>query len=230
MLETVDLVKTFGGVVATNRCSLKVGRGTITALIGPNGSGKTSLFNQICGLIRPDAGRIILDGRDITGLTPHRISRDGVARTFQITRVFPSLTVLENMIVAFHGETAVQRRAMELLHFVGLDDKAGDPAGSLSYGQRKLLEFARAHLNRPKIVLLDEPFAGVNPKLEEKMVEHIRAMNREGVTFFVIDHEMKIIMALCHPIVVLDYGEVIAQGSAAEIQNDERVIEAYFGR
>ncbi len=233
MLEVIDLVKAFGGVVATNHCSLEVKPGTITALIGPNGSGKTTLFNQISGLIRPDGGRIVLDGRDIGGLTPHLIARAGVARTFQITRVFPSLTVMENMIIASHDdddEGAVKKRALELLNFVGIHDKRDDLAGSLSYGQRKLLEFARAHINRPKLVLLDEPFAGVNPKLEEKMVDHIKEMNRQGITFFVIDHEMKIIMSLCHPVIVIDHGEVIARGSAAEIQGNEQVHEAYFGR
>lgn len=233
MLEIRDLVKRFGGVTATHHCSLEVAAGTITALIGPNGSGKTTLFNQISGLIKPDSGRILLDGADITGLDPHRIARAGVARTFQITRVFPSLTVLENMVLAALGggdEAAVTRRALELLDLVGLHARRDELAGGLSYGQRKLLEFARAHINRPKLVLLDEPFAGVNPVLEEKMVHYIQAMNREGVTFFVIDHEMKIIMSLCHPIIVLDHGEVIARGSAAEIQSNTDVQEAYFGR
>lgn len=231
MLELRSLVKRFGGVVATNVQHLSVAAGSITALIGPNGSGKTTLFNQLSGLIRSDSGEILLQGRPIHRLRPHQIARAGVARTFQLTRLFPSLTLLENVCLAAHDETAQPvRRALELLGFVGLHDKREHLAGSLSYGQRKLLEFARAMINRPKLVLLDEPFAGVNPVLEEKMVELIRQTNREGVTFFLIDHEMKIIMALCHPILVLDQGQLIAQGSADEIQANEAVLEAYFGR
>lgn len=231
MLEIKGLVKRFGGVNATNIAQLSVAPGTITALIGPNGSGKTTLFNQISGLIRPDGGEILLEGRPIQRLSPHQIARAGVARTFQLTRLFPSLTLLENMVLAAHSGTAAPlERARDLLGFVGLFEKREQQAGSLSYGQRKLLEFARAMMNRPRLVLLDEPFAGVNPVLEEKMVDHIRAMHREGVTFFLIDHEMKIIMELCHPILVLDQGELIARGSAAEIQSNETVLEAYFGR
>ncbi|HEV2126620.1 MAG TPA: ABC transporter ATP-binding protein [Chloroflexota bacterium] len=241
MLEVTRLMKRFGGVTATNGCTLSVASGTITALIGPNGSGKTTLFHQISGLIRPDGGEITLEGRRIDGRPPHAISRAGIARTFQITRVFPSLTLLANLLVAAHDhpnrgglkvpfdETAARRRAHDLLEFVGLHHLRDEPAGVLSYGQRKLLEFARAHINEPRLVLLDEPFAGVNPVLEARMVEHIKTMRDRGVTFFVIDHEMKIIMSLCHPIIVLDHGDVIAQGTAAEIQSNPAVIEAYFG-
>ena len=232
MLEVSNLVKRFGGLTAIAGCSLQVAAGTISALIGPNGSGKTTLFNQISGLIRPDRGEIRLQGRRIDGLPPHQISHAGVARTFQITRIFPSLTLLQNMLIAAHGhaDAAARGRALELLDFVGLADRRDEPAGTLSYGQRKLLEFARAHINAARLVLLDEPFAGVNPALEEKLVDYIRAMHRQGVTFFVIDHEMKIIMSLCHPIIVLDHGEVIAQGSAAEIRANPAVLEAYFGK
>jgi ABC-type branched-subunit amino acid transport system ATPase component len=231
MLEIRSLQKRFGGVQATNLSTLRVEAGTITALIGPNGSGKTTLFNQLSGLIKPDSGQIWLDGKQIDGLSPHKIARSGVARTFQLTRLFPSLTLMENMVLAAHDRMPQPAaRARELLAFVGLEEKREELAGELSYGQRKLLEFARALVNRPRLVLLDEPFAGVNPVLEEKMVEHIQAMNKQGVTFFLIDHEMKIIMEICHPILVMDGGELIAQGTAAEVQANEAVMEAYFGR
>lgn len=231
LLAVRGVLKRFGGLVAVNNCSLDVAPGTVTALIGPNGSGKTTLFHLITGMLQPDGGDIYLAGQRITGLPPHRINRLGLSRTFQLTRVFGSMTLLENLVVAAAGgsERQQNRRAMDLLRFVGLAEKRDHLAGTLSYGQRRLLEFARALMPEPRLVLLDEPFAGVNPVLEEKLVSHIRDLHRQGVTCLIIDHEMKIIMSLCDPVIVLSHGEVIAQGPPDQVRNDPQVMTAYFG-
>jgi branched-chain amino acid transport system ATP-binding protein len=200
----------------------------VTGVIGPNGSGKTTLFNLITGVVQADEGRIILRGRDITRAAPHVINALGVGRTFQLTRLFGQMTALENLL-AVRGDGG-EARAIELLTFVGLEGLANEYAANLSYGQQKLVEFVRVMMGDPELILLDEPFAGVNPIMEERLIGFIRELLDRGKTVLLTDHEMPIVMSLCHEIFVMDYGEVIAQGPPEEIQRDERVIEAYFGR
>jgi ABC-type branched-subunit amino acid transport system ATPase component len=232
VLRVEGLTKYFGGVAAVNGPTLGVEEGKITGLIGPNGSGKTTLFNLVTGVLEPDGGRVLLEGQPITGWPPHRISERGLARTFQITRVFGNMTVWENMlVVARHGaQTTAPDLARELLERVNLLDW-GDRFGSeLSYGQQKLLELVRALMLEPRLILLDEPFAGVNPTMVQTILELIRTLQREGKSVFVIDHAMSIIMELCDRLLVLDMGELIADGPPASIQANDRVLEAYFGR
>ena len=230
-LEVVRLVKRFGGVTAVNGCTLALERGRIYGLIGPNGSGKTTLFNCITGLEVRDAGVIRFRGRRIDGLRAHRVAGLGVARTFQVIRVFPELTALENLLVVSRGDRpAATRRSRELLAFVGLEALADEPAGSLSYGQQKLLEFVRVLMMDPALVLLDEPAAGVNRTLLNDLLAAIRRLRDEGRTILIVEHDMKVVMGLCEHVFVLDHGEKIAEGPPEAIQKDERVIEAYFGR
>ena len=230
-LEVVRLVKRFGGVTAVNGCTLALERGRIYGLIGPNGSGKTTLFNCITGLEVRDAGVIRFRGRRIDGLRAHRVAALGVGRTFQVIRVFPELTALENLLVVSRGDRpAAARRSRELLAFVGLEGLADEPAGSLSYGQQKLLEFVRVLMMDPALVLLDEPAAGVNRTLLNDLLAAIRRLRDEGRTVLIVEHDMKVVMGLCEHVFVLDRGEKIAEGPPEAIQRNERVIEAYFGR
>ncbi|MBI3089375.1 MAG: ABC transporter ATP-binding protein [Candidatus Tectomicrobia bacterium] len=205
--------------------------GGIFGLIGPNGSGKTTLFNLITGLYRIDAGRIRFRGRRIDGHKPHQIARAGIARTFQIIRVFPELTAFENLLVATddHRAEATRDQAEELLELVSLAHLRNEYAANLSYGQQKLLEFARCLMRDPRLILLDEPAAGVNRTLLNSLIEHIARLSQRGKTIFIVEHDMKVVMELCDSVFVLDQGELIAQGPPAEIQRDERVIAAYFG-
>jgi ABC-type branched-subunit amino acid transport system ATPase component len=231
VLEVDELTKRFGGVTAVNRCSLALAPGRIHGLIGPNGSGKTTLFNCITGLERRDAGTIRFRGRRVDGLPAHRIAGLGLGRTFQVIRVFPELTALENLMVVTRGDGAgAARRARELLAFVRLEGLAGELAGNLSYGQQKLLEFARVLMLDPALILLDEPAAGVNRTLLNELLAAIRRLRDEGRTILIVEHDMKVVMGLCEWVFVLDYGEKIAEGPPEAIQRDERVIEAYFGR
>jgi branched-chain amino acid transport system ATP-binding protein len=183
-------------------------------------------------VLAPDAGRIVLKGQNVAGWPSHRITALGLGRTFQITRLFQAMTVLENMQVAARAvdPARVTARADELIEFVGLNDLREEYAGNLSYGQQKLIEFMRILMTEPDVILLDEPFAGVNPVMENKLVDLIHALLDQGKTFLITDHEMRLIMSLCERVLVLDYGHLIAEGTPAEIQADERVIEAYFGR
>ena len=231
ILEARDVTKRFGGVTAVNRCSLALAPGKIYGLIGPNGSGKTTLFNCITGLDPRDAGEIRFKGERIDGLKPHQVARLGIGRTFQIMRVFPELTALENLLVVTRGpfETA-RRRAEELLRFVTLDRLGHEYAGNLSYGQQKLLEFIRVLMTDPELILLDEPAAGVNRTLLNELLAAITQLRDRGKTILIVEHDMKVVMGLCEAIFVLDYGEKIAEGPPGVIQTDERVIEAYFGR
>ncbi len=231
VLSVEGVRKSFGGVAAVNGPTFAVEAGKITGLIGPNGSGKTTLFNLVTGVLEPDAGRIVLDGQSIAGWSPHRITERGLARTFQISRVFGRMTVWENMLVVpwTDGEAAATELAGELLERVNLHDWRERYGAELSYGQQKLLEFVRALMLRPSLILLDEPFAGVNPTMVQTLLELIRSVEAEGKTIFVIDHAMTIMMGLCTRILVLDMGELIADGPPAEIQANERVLEAYFG-
>ena len=230
-LAIQDPRKSVGGVATVNGVSLSLERGRIYGLIGPNGSGKTTLFNCITGLERLDAGHVLLDGARVDGLKPYRIALRGVGRTFQVIRVFPELTALENLLVVTRGrhEDAVGQ-AHELLRFVKLERLAGEYAGNLSYGQQKLVEFVRMLMRDPSLILLDEPAAGVDRTLLNDLLDAVRALRDRGKTVLLVEHDMKVVMGLCEMVFVLDHGEKIAEGPPGVIQADERVIEAYFGR
>jgi branched-chain amino acid transport system ATP-binding protein len=241
LLDVVGLTKVFGGLQAVNNCTFQVEPGVITGLIGPNGAGKTTAFNMISGVLKPDEGKISFDGREITGLMPHKVARRGVGRTFQITRELSELTVLENMVVptARGGLGALlgarnfrseQERAMDLLDFVGISRLAHEKAKNLSFGQRKLLEFASVLMPNPRLILLDEPAGGVNPALLERMMDRIKTLNAEGLTFLIVEHNMDVVMTLCESIVVMAHGEVLLQGSPTVVQEDHRVLDAYLGK
>jgi ABC-type branched-subunit amino acid transport system ATPase component len=228
-LRTEAISKAFGGVRALDDCTLTVPAGSISGLIGPNGSGKTTLFNIVTGYERPDAGEVYLDGRRITSASAQRVFGLGLGRTFQLTRVFPRLTLLENMLVAARGSAADRRRARELLEFTGIGQYADALAGTLSYGQRKLLELATVLAAEPAVVLLDEPAGGVNPTLIQQLADRIRELNAQGTTFLIVEHNMEFVMGLCHQVTVLDYGTVVAAGPPDIIANDPRVLDAYLG-
>ncbi len=231
ILELDRVVKRFGGVAAVNAVSLALTPGRIYGLIGPNGSGKTTLFNCITGVERCDDGEIRLKGRRIEGLKPHQIFHLGVGRTFQVIRVFPELTALENLLVVTTGDyEAARRRAQELLALVRLERLAGEFAGNLSYGQQKLVEFVRVLMTDPELILLDEPAAGVNRTLLNELLDAVRRLRDQGKTVLLVEHDMKVVMGLCETVFVLDHGEKLAEGAPGVIQADERVVEAYFGR
>ena len=215
--------------------------GSITGLIGPNGAGKTTAFDVITGVLAPDSGTVHFDGTDVTGWLPHRVTRSGLSRTFQITRALGDLTVLENMVVgspttgwrSLLGSRILKReedKAMDLLRFVGIDRLATTPADSLSYGQKKLLEFASVLMSEPRMIMLDEPAGGVNPALLERIMDHIRELNGTGITFLIVEHNMDVVMSLCRTIVVMAHGEVLAEGTPEVIREDATVLDAYLGR
>jgi branched-chain amino acid transport system ATP-binding protein len=236
-----NVSKAYGGVQAVRACSFAVSEGSITGLIGPNGAGKTTAFDIVSGIVTPDEGSVLFDGVDVTGWMPHRVTRLGVSRTFQITRDLGDMTVLENMVVgsptsgwrSLLGSRILQReedRAMDLLRFVGIDSLAPEPANSLSYGQKKLLEFASVLMPEPRLIMLDEPAGGVNPTLMERIKDHIRYLNGTGITFLVVEHNMDVVMSLCDSIIVMAHGEVLTEGSPQAIQEDDIVLDAYLGR
>ncbi|MFQ5814091.1 MAG: ABC transporter ATP-binding protein [Anaerolineae bacterium] len=240
LLEIQKLTKYFGGLKAVDRCSFAVEDGSIVGLIGPNGAGKTTVFNLISGLLKPDAGEILFDGEKISGFQPHQVTRKGISRTFQITRELMEMTVLENVVVQsptrgildlFKGSILEQERerAMDLLDFVGIAHLANEKAKKLSYGQKRLLEFTSVLMSEPRLILLDEPASGVNPKLLEGIMERIWQLNRQDITFLIVEHKMDMIMNLCEFVVVMAFGEVIARGSPEAIQRDEKVLAAYLG-
>lgn len=239
LLEVDGVDKRFGGVQAVADCSLVVEEGAITGLIGPNGSGKTTLFNIVTGYVRADAGRVLFAGRDVTRRDAGQLYRRGLSRTFQQARVFPQLTVLENLVVAggySWRQTFTRRigtgdraRAETLLDEFTLTDVAELLAAELSYGQRKLLEFAAVLMSSPRLVLLDEPTAGVNPVLVGTMERHIRDRQAAGVTFLVVEHDMGFVMRVCDPVVVLDAGRPIFAGRPDQVQTNPAVLDAYLG-
>ena len=231
ILEVRGVSKRFGGVTAVQNCSLAVEPGKIVALVGPNGSGKTTLFNLITGVERLDEGEIYFKGDRIDHLPPHKIARRGIGRTFQLIRVFPELTALENLLVVARQDwEPAYRRALELLTFVKLDQLRGEFAGNLSYGQQRLLEFARVLMIDPDLVLLDEPAAGINRSLLNDLLNAIRDLRAGGKTVLIVEHDMKVVMDLAEKIFVLDHGEKLTEGAPATVLKDERVMEAYFGR
>jgi ABC-type branched-subunit amino acid transport system ATPase component len=231
LLEVDGVIKRFGGVTAVNGVSLALETGHIYGLIGPNGSGKTTLFNCITGVEQIDGGQIRFKGRRIDGLKPHQVFHQGIGRTFQVIRVFPELTALENLLVVTTNDYAAARaRAEELLAFVKLTGLAGEFAGNLSFGQQKLVEFVRVLMTDPELILLDETAAGVNRTLLNDLLEAVRTLRDRGKTVLLVEHDMKMVMGLCETVFVLDHGEKLAEGPPGLIQTDERVIEAYFGR
>ncbi len=244
MLEVSGLVKAFGSLRAVDGVDLAIEAGTITGLIGPNGAGKTTLFNLIAGALAPEAGAIRFMGERIDRLTPDRIFAKGLARTFQVPRPFPQMTVLENLMLVplrqagerfwnnwvragsvRREERLARERAMDVLELCALTDKAGEIAGRLSGGQQKLLELARILIAEPRLILL----AGVNPVLLETLVDRIVRLNRRGVTFLVIEHNIDLVMSVCRPIVVMAQGQLIYHGDAAGVRQDRRVLDAYLG-
>lgn len=235
LLRAENVVKRFGGLVAVNRVSFELYEGEILGLIGPNGAGKTTLFNCINGIYPPEEGRIFFEGRDITGWSPSRLAHLGMARTFQIVRPLPELTVRENVMVgAAFGQhryslREVERIADEVLAFVGLAERAEQLAGSLNVAQKKRLELARALAARPKLLLLDEALAGLNPAEVDAMVDTIRRIRAQGITILMIEHVMRAIMNLSDRILVLNFGELIAEGTPEEVANNAAVIKAYLG-
>ena len=245
MITVHDLHKHFGGFHAVDGASLSIAEGSITGLIGPNGAGKTTLFNLVTGLIKPDSGTVHFNGQDITHWPTHKRAHAGLTRTFQAIRIFPKLTLIENLTVALKGNKQKLRHifmnqkklqqqlhdeAMDLLKSVNLHEKASLMAGELSYGQQKLLEVLRAVALDPEMVLLDEPAAGVNRTMLNIIVDLIKKLQSDGKTVLVIEHDMGFIMDLCEKIIVMDYGKEIAEGKPDEIQNNPKVLEAYLGR
>lgn len=249
LLAASGLVKSFGGIKAVDNAEISVAPGSITGLIGPNGAGKTTLFNLLSNFIRPDKGRIIFDGEPIQELQTHKIAQQGMVRTFQVARTLSRLSVMENMLLAAQKQTGenfwqvqlqphlvkkeerqLQQQAMLLLESVGLVHMAYEYAGALSGGQRKLLEMARALMTQPKLILLDEPAAGVNPTLINQICDRIQTWNREGMTFLIIEHNMDVIMSLCDRVWVLAEGRNLAVGTPSEIQSNQQVLAAYLGQ
>lgn len=249
LLRVEGLTKSFGGLQAVNHCSFDVRAGSITALIGPNGAGKTTVFSLISGFLRPDRGRVELDGEDLTGLGPHQVFRRGLCRTFQIPREHGSMTVLENLMLVppdqlgerFWNpvlrpravraqERVIRDKALEVLDLLTLTHLRDEYAANLSGGQKKLLELARTLMADPRIVLLDEPAAGVNPSLMARIREKIVQLNAErGITFLLIEHDIPLVMGLCDPVIVLNQGTKLAEGPPSIVRGDPRVLEAYLG-
>lgn len=248
MLEVRDVTVTFGGLNANKDVSLEVKAGSITGLIGPNGAGKTTLFNAISGVYKPTAGKVFFEGKDITGLPPYKINYLGITRTYQIINLFKKMSVLENVMVGMHSqmkrgffssmlktrrerqeEELVREKAYDLLDFVNLKNYATEPAGTLSYGDQRRLEIVRGLASNPKLILLDEPCAGMNTREKESLNELLYRIRERNVTILIIEHDMKVVMGVTDYIYVLNYGKLLAQGTPIEVQQNPDVITAYLG-
>jgi ABC-type branched-subunit amino acid transport system ATPase component len=248
ILSVKEAKKGFGGILAVDGCSLTVNEGTIVGLIGPNGAGKSTLFDLISGFVRPDRGSIVFQEKEIVGLPAHKIARLGLIRTFQIPRALTRMTVLENMMLGAQGQTGegicgpivrwhrvqaeeknIEQKAEDILKFFDLLRMKDEYAGSLSGGQKKMLEMARALMADPKLLLLDEPFAGVNPSLSDRLIERIKILREKGLTIMIIEHSIPYVLALSDEVYVLNKGTVLAHGRPEEVISDKRVFEAYLG-
>ncbi|MBS3167715.1 ABC transporter ATP-binding protein [Candidatus Woesearchaeota archaeon] len=247
VLKVTNLEKDFGGIKAVNNCNFEIKENKITTLIGPNGAGKTTVFNLITGLIKPDKGHIHFRGNHLVGLKPYKIARLGLTRTFQLIRLFPKLTAMENMLLVRsnelerfkdlifnpkkirHEENLNKQRCMEFLELVGIPEKHNFLAENLSFGQQKLLEIARALATESPLILLDEPVGGVNPKLRDKIRNILIKIKEQGRTLLIIEHDMNFVMKISDKVIVLDEGTVIAEGPPKKIQNNKKVLDAYLG-
>ena len=248
LLEIDHLCLSFGGLKATNDVTMHMEGGKINGIIGPNGAGKTTFFNQISGVYKPDSGTIKFDGKRIDGLKPYQINEAGIARTYQVINLFKKMTVLENVMVGMHPrlksgffssvlhtksqreeEKAIREKGMELLKFVGLENYANEQAGALSYGQQRLLEIVRGLASDPKLILLDEPAAGMNSTEKVELNRLLRKILDRGVSILIVEHDMKLMMGVCDRIFVLNYGKKLAEGTPEEVQKNPEVIAAYLG-